>query len=91
MLTPTKITETTSFKLIGESLENSTYDLMTIQNTLTSLDKEGQNYFKGNFKYRGRYTELVTDVFMTLIDEIKTTLVEIGKKELATDLLKNKY
>jgi len=90
MLTPTKITETTSFKLIGESLENSTNDLMTIQNTLTSLDKEGQNYFKGNFKYRGRYTELVTDVFMTLIHEVKTTLEEYGKNKIAEELLKNK-
>jgi hypothetical protein len=90
ILTPTKVIKTTSFKLIGESLENSTYDLLTIQNTLASLDKDGLNYFKGNFKYRGRYTELVTDVFMTIIHEVKITLEEYGKNKIAEELLKNK-
>ena len=87
MLTNSKVTETTSFKLIGENLESYTDDLLTIQDTLTSLDRDGNSFFKGNFEYRGRYTELVTDVYLDLIDEVKNTLEEIGKKETAKELV----
>ena len=78
MLTPTKVTEITSFKLIGENLESYTNDLLTIQDTLTGLDRNGKSFFKGNFEYRGRYTELVTDLYMKLLDKVKNTLEESG-------------
>jgi hypothetical protein len=41
------------------------------------LDRDGLSFFKGNFEYRGRYTELVTDVYMDLIDDVKKALEEI--------------
>ena len=90
MLTLTKVTEITSFKLIGENLESQTNDLLTIKDTLNSLDRDGLSFFKGNFEYRGRYTELVTDVYMDLIDDVKKALEEIDQTETAKKLLLHK-
>ena len=90
MLTLTKVTEITSFKLIGENLESQTNDLLTIKDTLNSLDRDGLSFFKGNFEYRGRYTELVTDFYMELLDKVKNTLEESGQKETAKELQQHK-